>query len=180
MYNMFYLDGPSSTSIVARFLVLARSPVPSEKCYAVLSFLEQLSALIHPSLFELWQADLPPLMKQLKTNVMEQSANQDGWLVSMEKLACATLARMKLASPEWAQLLSAAFFDQISLYEHQPVERGFLFDWIGICVNFGFVAKGPSYAVDFVMTNVRHQFTEESLGCAAAIGIQLNALFDIH
>ena len=88
-----YLDDVSSSAIVARFLVAARSPVPNEKCTAILSFLQHFSALIHPSLFELWHTELPPMMKQLKGNVMEQSANQDGWLASLEKLTDTTVIK---------------------------------------------------------------------------------------
>jgi hypothetical protein len=80
-------DVPSSTAIVARFFVLARSPVPFEKCSSILTFLQHFSAIVHPSLAQLWQAELPQLASQLKGNVMEQSANQNEWSLSLEKLA---------------------------------------------------------------------------------------------
>ena len=154
---------------MARFLVLARSP-HSEKCLVVLSFLKSFASLVHPSLDQLWQAELPSLVKQLKANVMEQSENQDNWLASLENLVHVTVGRMKVASPEWTKMLASSFFDQTSLYEFQPLERGFLLSLIGICVHNGVVSQGPSYALDFVMANVRHQHPEESLGCASAMG----------
>ena len=128
---------------MARFLGLARSP-HSEKCLVVLSFLKSFASLVHPSLDQLWQAELPSLVKQLKANVMEQSENQDNWLASLENLVHVTVGRMKVASPEWTKMLASSFFDQTSLYEFQPL--------------------------DFVMANVRHQHPEESLGCASAMG----------
>lgn len=167
-----------SSAIIARFLVVARSPVPHEKCSAVLSFLQHFAPLIHPALGELWQTELPPLMKQLKGNIMEQSANQDEWLASMEKLTDETMAKMKMAFPEWTQQLAASFLDQIGLYEFQPLERGFLLTAIGIAVHHGVVSKGPSFAVDFILTNVRHHLTEESLGCSSAIGKELLTLLE--
>lgn len=169
-YVVVNLDEPDSSSIAARFLVLARSPSPSEKCSAILTFLQQYSVFIHPSLAQLWQAELPQLANQLKSNVMDQPANQNRWLVSLEKMADATLARMKLAAPEWTKLLATAMLDQINLYGQQPLERGFLFNLIGVSVYHGVIAQGPSYAIDFIMTTVRHQMTEESIGCASAMG----------
>lgn len=169
MYLFRIADDGSTATIVARFLVLARSPQP-EKCLVVLSFLKSFASLVHPSLDQLWQAELLPLIKQLKANVMEQSANQDSWLTSLENLVDITVGRMKVASPEWTKMLASSFFDQISLYEFQPLERGFLLSLIGICVHHGVISQGPSYALDFVMVNVRHQNIEESLGCASAIG----------
>jgi hypothetical protein len=140
-----FSDEPSSTAIVARFFVLARSPVPLEKCYAILTFLQHFSAIVHPSLAQLWQAELPQLASQLKGNVMEQPANQNEWLLSLEKLADVTLARMKLAAPDWTRLLATDLLDQVALYGQQPLERGFLLNLIGVCVYHGVITQGPSY-----------------------------------
>ena len=159
-------------------MVLARSP-QLEKCSVVLSFLRNFASLAHPVLNQLWQTELPPLVKQLQANVMEQSANQDNWLASLENLVDLTVGKMKAASLDWTKMLASAFFDQIALYEFQPLERGFLLSLIGICVHHGVVSQGPSYALDFVMVNVRHQNTEESLGCASAIG-NLTNLFKFY
>ena len=126
--------------------------------------------MIHPSLSQLWQAELPQLISQLKNNVMDQPANQDRWLVSLEKMVDATFARMKLAAPEWTRLLATDLLDQVPLYVQQPLERGFSLNLIGICVYHGVVTQGPSYAMDFIMSSVRHQMPEESQGCASAMG----------
>lgn len=101
---------------------------------------------------------------------MDQPANQNEWLNSLEKMADATLARMKLAAPEWTRLLATDLLDQVPLYVQQPLERGFSLNLIGICVYHGVITQGPSYAMDFIMSNVRHQMPEESLGCASAMG----------
>lgn len=164
------IDEPTSTAIVARFFVLARSPVPYEKCSAILTFLQHFSAIVHPTLAQLWQVELPQLASQLKGNVMNQPDNQNGWLLSLEKLADVTLARIKLAAPEWTRLFATDLLDQVGLYGQQPLERGFLLHLIGISVYHGIITQGPSYAMDFIMTSVRHQMIEESIGCASAMG----------
>lgn len=107
--------------------------------------MQHFSAIVHPSLAQLWQAELPQLASQLKGNVMDQQANQNEWLLSLEKLADVTLARMKLAAPEWARLLATDLLDQVGLYGQQPLERGFLLHLIGISVYHGVIPQGPSY-----------------------------------
>lgn len=173
---------------------MARSPIPLEKCSVILTFLQHFSAIVHPSLAQLWQAELPQLASQLKGNVMDQPANQNEWLLSLEKLADVTLARMKLAAPDWTRLLATDLLDQVALYGQQPLERGFLLNLIGVCVYHGVITQGPSYgkqilintsicnifnlmtfdcklsAMDFIMTSVRHSMIEESIGCASAMG----------
>lgn len=101
---------------------------------------------------------------------MDQPVNQNRWVVSLEKMTDATLARMKLAAPEWTRLLATALIEQIGLYSQQPLERGFLFNVIGVCVYHGVIPQGPSYAIDLIMTTVRHNLPEESMGCASAMG----------
>ena len=59
-------DMPSSEAIVARFLVLARSPLPLEKCTAVLQFLQHYAALVDPQLNQLWAKEIPPLLETVK------------------------------------------------------------------------------------------------------------------
>lgn len=170
---------PSSSAIVARYLVLARSPLSLEKCSAILNFLLHFSEIVHPSLAQLWQAELPELITQLKGNVMNQQANQNGWLVSLEKLADVTIARMKLVAPEWTNLFATSLMEQIELYGQQPLERGFLLNLLGICVYHGVITQGPSYAIDLIMTTVRHHVIEESVGCANAMG-EINRYYSVN
>lgn len=119
--------------------------MPYEKCSAILTFLQHFSAIVHPTLAQLWQVELPQLASQLKGNVMNQPDNQNGWLLSLEKLADVTLARIKLAAPEWTRLFATDLLDQVGLYGQQPLERGFLLHLIGISVYHGIIPQGPSY-----------------------------------
>ena len=59
-------DLPSSEAIVARFLVLARSPLPLDKCTAVLQFLQHYAVLVDPSLNQLWAQEIPLLLETAK------------------------------------------------------------------------------------------------------------------
>lgn len=88
----------------------------------------------------------------------------------LEKFVDSTLDQMKISSLDWTLELSAALFDQVRLYETQAKMRGFLLACVGICVHHGVVKQGPSYAIDFIMTTVRHQEIDESIGCASALG----------
>lgn len=108
---------------------------------------------------------------------MDHPANQNDWLISLEKFANVTLGRIKLAAPEWSRQLATAFLDQVNLYGQQPLERGFLFNLIGVSVYHGIIQQGPSYAMDLIMTSVRHQMIEESIGCASAMGITITTPF---
>ena len=65
-FNLIVGDMPSSEAIVARFLVLARSPVPLEKCTAVLQFLQNYSVFVGPQLNQLWTKEIPPLLETAK------------------------------------------------------------------------------------------------------------------
>lgn len=161
-----FLDFPSSSAIIARFLVLARSLDSRDRCLTTLSFLEDYACIVHPSLGRLWKMKIPALKNQVKSNAL----TQDSWREMLEKFADSTLEQMKISSLEWTLELSAAMFNQIHLYESQAQMRGFLFALVGICVHHGVVKQGPSYAIDFVMSAVRHHEIDESIGCASALG----------
>ena len=107
------------------------------------------------------------------------------WLSAVEKMVDATLAELKSSAPEWCGQLASAWLDHIQrLYgqseNHWPLERGFIFQMVGLAVHHGVIPQGPVYAMDLVMSSVRHPVTEESVGCAAAIGKQSFLKFIIN
>ena len=92
------------------------------------------------------------------------------WVASLEYLVELTVVKMKTESVEWTKQFSVALMAQFPLYDQYPLESGFLLHLIGICVYYGVVPQGAGYGMEFIMTSVRHHVTDESIGCAAALG----------
>jgi len=103
-----------------------------------------------------------------------QKGESEEWSTDIERLVYTTFATMKVDSLEWTQQVAKFLLDQVSFYEDNALERGFLLNIIGIAVHHGAVQQGSSYGMDFVMTSVRHHLLEESRGCAAALGTPLS------
>ena len=106
-------------------------------------------------------------------------ADKTSWFDGIQNLTQLTVSVMKNSSIQWTQEFALALVDQIPLYENDQLERGFVLALIGVTVHQGIPGQSPGATVDLIMNTVRHQFAEESQGCARAMGIAARSHLDV-
>ncbi|XP_059741206.1 maestro heat-like repeat-containing protein family member 2A isoform X5 [Bos taurus] len=141
------VDLPAPQKLLARLLVLMSSPYKGEgRGIAMLNLLKTLSQSIAPSMADMWELEIPLLVKYLEEHT-EFTWNQKTWEDKLIQFLRNSLKKTR--GSNWSLRLSKELNNQIESFDSPSLEKGVI-----LC--FGLCARGQVKTV----LGVLHDFEE--------------------
>ncbi|KAF4022035.1 hypothetical protein G4228_013098 [Cervus hanglu yarkandensis] len=133
-----HVDLPAPQKLLARLLVLMSSPYKGEgRGIAMLKLLKTLSQSIAPSMADMWELEIPLLVKYLEEHT-EFTWNQKTW---EDKLIQFLRNSLKMTrGSNWSLRLSKELNNQIESFDSPSLEKGFLYRALGFTLATGLEA----------------------------------------
>ncbi|XP_060976102.1 maestro heat-like repeat-containing protein family member 2A [Dama dama] len=133
-----HVDLPAPQKLLARLLVLMSSPYKGEgRGIAMLNLLKTLSQSIAPSMADMWELEIPLLVKYLEEHT-EFTWNQKTW---EDKLIQFLRNSLKMTrGSNWSLRLSKELNNQIESFDSPSLEKGFLYRALGFTLATGLEA----------------------------------------
>ncbi|GAB5576106.1 maestro heat-like repeat-containing protein family member 2A isoform X5 [Prionailurus iriomotensis] len=134
-----HVDLPAPQKLLARLLVLMSSPYKGEgRGIAMLNLLRTLSQSIAPAMADMWELEIPLLVKYLEEHT-EFTWNQKTW---EDKLIQRFLRNSlkKTRGSNWSLRLSKELNNQIESFDSPSLEKGFLYRALGFTLATGLEA----------------------------------------
>ncbi|XP_037380153.1 maestro heat-like repeat-containing protein family member 2A [Talpa occidentalis] len=132
------VDLPAPQKLLARLLVLMSSPYKGEgRGIAMLNLLRTLSQSIAPSMADMWELEIPLLVKYLEEHT-EFTWNQKTWEDKLIQFLRNSLKRTR--GSNWSLRLSKELNNQIESFDSPSLEKGFLYRALGFTLATGLEA----------------------------------------
>ncbi|CAK7321248.1 Maestro heat-like repeat-containing protein family member 2A [Vulpes lagopus] len=142
-----HVDLPAPQKLLARLLVLMSSPYKGEgRGIAMLNLLRTLSQSIAPSMADMWEAEIPLLVKYLEETYRVYLESEDlGGQANSSKdvIQLAEFLRnslKKTRGSNWSLRLSKELNNQIESFDSPSLEKGFLYRALGLTLAMGLEA----------------------------------------
>ncbi|XP_077725432.1 maestro heat-like repeat-containing protein family member 2A isoform X2 [Canis aureus] len=132
------VDLPAPQKLLARLLVLMSSPYKGEgRGIAMLNLLRTLSQSIAPSMADMWEVEIPLLVKYLEEHT-EFTWNQKTWEDKLIQFLRNSLKKTR--GSNWSLRLSKELNNQIESFNSPSLEKGFLYRALGFTLAMGLEA----------------------------------------
>ncbi|XP_022265476.1 maestro heat-like repeat-containing protein family member 2A isoform X7 [Canis lupus familiaris] len=132
------VDLPAPQKLLARLLVLMSSPYKGEgRGIAMLNLLRTLSQSIAPSMADMWEVEIPLLVKYLEEHT-EFTWNQKTWEDKLIQFLRNSLKKTR--GSNWSLRLSKELNNQIESFDSPSLEKGFLYRALGFTLAMGLEA----------------------------------------
>ncbi|XP_004674818.1 PREDICTED: maestro heat-like repeat-containing protein family member 2A [Condylura cristata] len=133
-----HVDLPAPQKLLARLLVLMSSPYKGEgRGIAMLNLLKTLSQSIAPSMADVWELEIPLLVKYLEEHT-EFTWTQKTWEDKLIQFLRNSLRKTRGSS--WSLRLSKELNNQIESFDSPSLEKGFLYRALGFTLASGLEA----------------------------------------
>ncbi|XP_019483814.1 PREDICTED: maestro heat-like repeat-containing protein family member 2A [Hipposideros armiger] len=133
-----HVDLPAPQKLLARLLVLISSPYKGEgRGIAMLNLLRTLSHSIAPAMADMWELEIPLLVKYLEEHT-EFTWNQKTWEDKLIQFLRSSLK--KTQGSNWSLRLSKELNNQIESFDSPSLEKGFLYRALGFTLATGLEA----------------------------------------
>uniref|UniRef100_A0A8D1FVC6 Maestro heat like repeat family member 2A n=1 Tax=Sus scrofa TaxID=9823 RepID=A0A8D1FVC6_PIG len=133
-----HVDLPAPQKLLARLLVLMSSPYKGEgRGIAMLNLLRTLSQSIAPSMADMWELEIPLLVKYLEEHT-EFTWNQKTWEDKLIQFLRNSLKKTR--GSNWSLRLSKELNNQIESFDSPSLEKGFLYRALGLTLAMGLEA----------------------------------------
>ncbi|XP_069440938.1 maestro heat-like repeat-containing protein family member 2A [Ovis canadensis] len=133
-----HVDLPAPQKLLARLLVLMSSPYKGEgRGIAMLNLLKTLSQSIAPSMADMWELEIPLLVKYLEEHT-EFTWNQETWEDKLIQFLRNSLKKTR--GSNWSLRLSKELNNQIESFNSPSLEKGFLYRALGFTLATGLEA----------------------------------------
>ncbi|XDB48141.1 hypothetical protein AB1E18_001724 [Capra hircus] len=133
-----HVDLPAPQKLLARLLVLMSSPYKGEgRGIAMLNLLKTLSQSIAPSMADMWELEIPLLVKYLEEHT-EFTWNQETWEDKLIQFLRNSLKKTR--GSNWSLRLSKELNNQIESFDSPSLEKGFLYRALGFTLATGLEA----------------------------------------
>ncbi|XP_057602467.1 maestro heat-like repeat-containing protein family member 2A [Hippopotamus amphibius kiboko] len=133
-----HVELPAPQRLLARLLVLMSSPYKGEgRGIAMLNLLRTLSQSIAPSMADMWELEIPLLVKYLEEHT-EFTWNQKTWEDKLIQFLRNSLK--KTQGSNWSLRLSKELNNQIESFDSPSLEKGFLYRALGFTLAMGLEA----------------------------------------
>ncbi|XP_055280209.1 maestro heat-like repeat-containing protein family member 2A [Moschus berezovskii] len=133
-----HVDLPAPQKLLARLLVLMSSPYKGEgRGIAMLNLLKTLSQSIAPSMADMWELEIPLLVKYLEEHT-EFTWNQKTWEDRLIQFLRNSLKKTR--GSNWSLRLSKELNNQIESFDSPSLEKGFLYRALGFTLATGLEA----------------------------------------
>ncbi|XP_039090491.1 maestro heat-like repeat-containing protein family member 2A [Hyaena hyaena] len=133
-----HVDLPAPQKLLARLLVLMSSPYKGEgRGIAMLNLLRTLSQSIAPSMADMWELEIPLLVKYLEEHT-EFTWNQKTWEDKLVQFLRNSLKKTR--GSNWSLRLSKELNNQIESFDSPSLEKGFLYRALGFTLATGLEA----------------------------------------
>ncbi|KAL6070320.1 hypothetical protein STEG23_008574 [Scotinomys teguina] len=133
-----HVDLPAPQKLLARLLVLMSSPYKGEgRGIAILNLLKTLSHSIAPSMADMWEQEIPLLVKYLEEHT-EFTWDQKAWEDKLIQFLRNSLKTTRGTS--WSLRLSKELNNQIETFDSPSLEKGFLYRALGFTLGMGLEA----------------------------------------
>ena len=122
---------PKPQAILARLMVLLNAPMRRDDLGGnILEALVNISAIIHPSITEMWDKTIPKILGFLRDNA--DSWNQSTWEDLVLRLLTETIK--VIADVEWTMRLGDALTQQFPLYKADSELKRVLYRHLGVVI----------------------------------------------
>ncbi|XP_046941416.1 maestro heat-like repeat-containing protein family member 2A [Lynx rufus] len=133
-----HVDLPAPQKLLARLLVLMSSPYKGEgRGIAMLNLLRTLSQSIAPAMADMWELEIPLLVKYLEEHT-EFTWNQKTWEDKLIQFLRNSLKKTR--GSNWSLRLSKELNNQIESFDSPSLEKGFLYRALGFTLATGLEA----------------------------------------
>ncbi|XP_026902981.2 maestro heat-like repeat-containing protein family member 2A isoform X2 [Acinonyx jubatus] len=133
-----HVDLPAPQKLLARLLVLMSSPYKGEgRGIAMLNLLRTLSQSIAPAMADVWELEIPLLVKYLEEHT-EFTWNQKTWEDKLIQFLRNSLKKTR--GSNWSLRLSKELNNQIESFDSPSLEKGFLYRALGFTLATGLEA----------------------------------------
>ncbi|XP_044922736.1 maestro heat-like repeat-containing protein family member 2A [Mustela putorius furo] len=133
-----HVDLPAPQKLLARLLVLMSSPYKGEgRGIAMLNLLRTLRQSIAPSMADMWELEIPLLVKYLEEHT-EFTWNQKTWEDKLIQFLRNSLKKTR--GSNWSLRLSKELNNQIESFDSPSLEKGFLYRALGFTLATGLEA----------------------------------------
>uniref|UniRef100_A0A8C9JTS9 Maestro heat like repeat family member 2A n=1 Tax=Panthera tigris altaica TaxID=74533 RepID=A0A8C9JTS9_PANTA len=133
-----HVDLPAPQKLLARLLVLMSSPYKGEgRGIAMLNLLRTLSRSIAPAMADMWELEIPLLVKYLEEHT-EFTWNQKTWEDKLIQFLRNSLKKTR--GSNWSLRLSKELNNQIESFDSPSLEKGFLYRALGFTLATGLEA----------------------------------------
>ncbi|XP_032968339.1 maestro heat-like repeat-containing protein family member 2A, partial [Rhinolophus ferrumequinum] len=133
-----HVDLPTPHKLLARLLVLMSSPYKGEgRGVAMLNLLRILSHSIAPAMADMWELEIPLLVKYLEEHT-EFTWNQKTWEDKLIQFLRNSLKKTR--GSNWSLRLSKELNNQIESFDSPSLEKGFLYRALGFTLATGLEA----------------------------------------
>ncbi|XP_011726346.2 maestro heat-like repeat-containing protein family member 2A isoform X4 [Macaca nemestrina] len=133
------VDLPAPQKLLARLLVLMSSPYKGEgRGIAMLNLLRTLSQSIAPSMANMWELEIPLLVRYLEEHT-EFTWDQKAWEDKLIQFLRNSLKKTRGSS--WSLRLSKELNNQIASFDSPSLEKGFLYRALGFTLATGLEAS---------------------------------------
>uniref|UniRef100_A0A2K6PU24 Maestro heat like repeat family member 2A n=1 Tax=Rhinopithecus roxellana TaxID=61622 RepID=A0A2K6PU24_RHIRO len=132
-------DLPAPQKLLARLLVLMSSPYKGEgRGIAMLNLLRTLSQSIAPSMANMWELEIPLLVRYLEEHT-EFTWDQKAWEDKLIQFLRNSLKKTRGST--WSLRLSKELNNQIASFDSPSLEKGFLYRALGFTLATGLEAS---------------------------------------
>ncbi|XP_017745882.1 PREDICTED: maestro heat-like repeat-containing protein family member 2A isoform X2 [Rhinopithecus bieti] len=133
------VDLPAPQKLLARLLVLMSSPYKGEgRGIAMLNLLRTLSQSIAPSMANMWELEIPLLVRYLEEHT-EFTWDQKAWEDKLIQFLRNSLKKTRGST--WSLRLSKELNNQIASFDSPSLEKGFLYRALGFTLATGLEAS---------------------------------------
>ncbi|XP_070279352.1 maestro heat-like repeat-containing protein family member 2A [Myotis yumanensis] len=133
-----HVDLPAPQKLLARLLVLMSSPYEGEgRGIAMLNLLRTLSHSIAPSMADMWELEIPLLIKYLEEHT-KFTWNQETWADKLIQFL--RLSLKKTWGSNWSLRLAKELNNQIESFDSPSLEKSFLYRALGFTLATGLEA----------------------------------------
>ncbi|PNI70227.1 MROH2A isoform 2 [Pan troglodytes] len=133
------VDLPAPQKLLAHLLVLMSSPYKGEgRGIAMLNLLRTLSQSIAPSMADMWELEIPLLVRYLEEHT-EFTWDQKAWEDKLIQFLRNSLKKTRGSS--WSLRLSKELNNQIASFDSPSLEKGFLYRALGFTLATGLEAS---------------------------------------
>nr|KAF6496503.1 maestro heat like repeat family member 2A [Rousettus aegyptiacus] len=133
-----HVDLPAPQKLLARLLVLMSTPYKGEgRGIAMLNLLSTLSHSIAPAMADMWELEIPLLIKYLEEHT-EFTWNQKTWEDKLIQFLRNSLKKTR--GSNWSLRLSKELNNQIESFDSPSLEKGFLYRALGFTLATGLEA----------------------------------------
>lgn len=169
---------PKPAQIIARLLVQLNQPHKRGQLgMRILSLLQSIGPILHPSISDMWDTTLPRLVAYLENNADGPTWNAQKWEDLVLRLLSETI---KVANDDqWTMNLGSAYADQLEYYTALPDLKRLCLKHLGMVLQKSSHKEFVRNSLERMVNLTDHASELERDGCAQGFGYASNTHLDI-